>query len=88
MARSKSRIPYGKICTVAEIGALVRRRRMEDGVHQSEAAALAGVGTRFLSELERGKETAEIGKVLRVMERLGLVVWVAPRGISPGSCDG
>ena len=88
MARSKSRIPYGKICTVAEIGALVRRRRMEDGVYQSEAAGLAGVGTRFLSELERGKETAEIGKVLRVMERLGLVVWVAPRGISPGSCDG
>jgi hypothetical protein len=37
---------------------------------------------RFLSELERGKETAEIGKVLRVLERLGLELVVVPRGSS------
>ena len=81
-------IPYGKIGGVAELGALVRRRRLEQGVRQEDAAALVGVGSRFLSELERGKETAEIGKVLLVLERLGLTVWVAPRGTSPEPTDG
>jgi len=88
MAPELSNVPYGKIRTMAELGTLVRRRRQEHGVRQAEAAALAGVGPRFLSELERGKETAEIGRVLQVLERLGLVVWVAPRGTSPESLDG
>lgn len=73
-------IPYGKVLTSKELGALVRRKRKEVGVLQAEAAALAGVGTRFLSELERGKETAELGKALQVLERLGLEVRVTPRG--------
>lgn len=76
-------LPYGKIRTAAELGALVRRRRREQEVVQADAAALAGVGPRFLSELERGKETAALGKVLQVLDRMGLTVWVAPRGTSP-----
>ena len=73
-------VPYGKIRTVRQLGALVRQRRRSAGVLQSDAAALADVGVRFLSELERGKETAEVGKVLQVLERLGLEVLVFPRG--------
>lgn len=65
---------------MAELGQLIRRKRKEVGVLQADAAGLAGVGTRFLSEIERGKETAELGKVLQVLERLGLEVWVLPRG--------
>ncbi len=76
-------IPYGKISSVAELGRAVRRKRRAIGVRQADLAALAGVGTRFLSELENGKETAEIGKVLLVCKRLGLDVWVAPRGEVP-----
>lgn len=45
-----------------------------------EAAGLSGVGIRFLSELERGKPTAALGKALTVLERMGLELWVAPRG--------
>jgi len=41
---------------------------------------LAGVGERFLSELERGKPTAEIGLVFRVLDRFGLTLVVARRG--------
>lgn len=73
-------LPYGKILSVDQLGALIRRRRKEAGVLQADAAALAGVGTRFLSEIERGKESAEIGKALQVLSRLGLEVWIAPRG--------
>jgi y4mF family transcriptional regulator len=65
------------------LGDIVRKRRKESGVRQAEAAALSGVGPRFLSELERGKETAELGRALRVLERLGLDVWVVPRGTAP-----
>jgi y4mF family transcriptional regulator len=73
-------VPHGKIRSVKELGALVRQRRKDAGVLQADAAALAGVGARFLSELERGKETAEVGKVLQVLDRLGLELLVVPRG--------
>ncbi len=42
------------------------------GLTQLDAAGLCGVGERFLSELERGKQSAELGKVLQVLRRLGL----------------
>ena len=77
-------IPYGKIYTPDALGGLIRRKRRESGVDQARAAGLAGVGIRFLSELERGKPTVELGKVLKVLERLGLEVWILPRGKSPG----
>lgn len=79
--------PYGKISTPAELGALLRRRRKEAGVLQADAAALSNVGTRFLSELERGKPTAELGKVLLVLARLGLELYVVPRGAAPTGED-
>jgi transcriptional regulator with XRE-family HTH domain len=49
-------------------------------MQQEQLAALAGVGPRFLSEVENGKESAEIGKVLQVLRRLGLDVSITPRG--------
>jgi y4mF family transcriptional regulator len=62
------------------LGRLVRDKRRQLGLNQTELAGIAGVGTRFVSELERGKPTAELGKVLQLLERLGLDVWVAQRG--------
>ncbi len=79
--------PYGKIRTSQELGRLIRYRRKESGVPQADAAALSGVGPRYLSELERGKESAELGKALQVLQRLGLDVWVLPRGASPEKAD-
>lgn len=75
--------PYGKIESASDLGSLVRRRRKESHIRQAEAAALADVGTRFLSELERGKETAALGKALQVLYRFGLEVWIVPRGQRP-----
>jgi hypothetical protein len=37
---------------------------------------LCGVGERFLSELERGKASASLGKTLQVLKRLGLKIQV------------
>ena len=81
--RSKESIkafPYGQIRNVEDVGAAVRAKRVAIGMRQEQLAALAGVGTRFLSEVENGKASAEIGKVLHVLKRLGLEVSITPRG--------
>ncbi|MCU0664608.1 MAG: helix-turn-helix transcriptional regulator [Myxococcota bacterium] len=79
-------IPYGKIATPEELGTLVRETRRRLGFKQVTAAGLCGVGVRFLSELERGKPTVELGKVLRVLSRLGLDLHVTPRASSLRRC--
>lgn len=57
--------------TPEEIGAIIRRTRKAQGLRQPELAAASGVGLRFLVELERGKPTAQLGKVLSVLSALG-----------------
>ena len=69
---SAQQAEYGKVSTSKEIGKLIARKRKEIGLKQEIAAGLSGVGTKFPSQLENGKETAEIGKVLQVLNRLGL----------------
>lgn len=59
-----------------ELGQLIRQRRKALGLTQLDAAGLCGVGERFLSELERGKPTASLGKTLQVLRRLGLTLSV------------
>jgi len=84
--RSRSSGPspdYGKVTSAAELGRLVRRKRKETGALQDSAAAMCGVGTKFLSQLENGKETAELGKVLQVLKALGLELYLFPRSADP-----
>lgn len=50
---------------------------------QATAAGLAGVGVRFLGDLERGKPTVQLGLALQVLDRLGLEAWIVPRGWRP-----
>lgn len=58
--------------TVDHIGATVRRTRKAQGLRQEELAAVANVGLRFLSELENGKPTLQLGKVVDVLDALGI----------------
>lgn len=58
--------------SVEDIGARVAQMRKARGYSQQSFADLAGVGRRFVSELESGKPTAEIGKILQVLTALGL----------------
>jgi y4mF family transcriptional regulator len=63
--------------SLLEIGTLVRERRRANRMTQAELAALAGVGVRFVSDLENGKPTLRletVNAVLRVFgRRLGVV---------------
>jgi len=61
------------------LGRVIRAHRRRAGLRQDELAALAGVGNRFVSELEHGKSTAELGRTLRVMAVLGLELEITPR---------
>ena len=56
---------------VATIGQIIRDERKELGLRQDELAAASGVGLRFLVELERGKPTVQMGKVLDVISAVG-----------------
>lgn len=71
--------PIGKIATAKDIGDAVRSARKRMRLKQSQAAQLCGVGVRFLSDLENGKETLHIGKVLQVLNGLGLAASVGPK---------
>jgi y4mF family transcriptional regulator len=61
-----------------EIGAIVRQARLAQGLRQDQLAAAAGVGVRFLVELERGKPTVRLAKVLAVLDALGCRLQVTP----------
>jgi y4mF family transcriptional regulator len=70
-------LPNGKmepvqIDSYEVLGPLIRRRRQELGLNQTELAGVAGTSLRFVSELERGKRTAQLDGVLRVLAALGI----------------
>ena len=60
------------IQNTAELGQKVRELRRAQKITQAQLAGLANTGIRFISDLENGKETCHIGKVLRVIETLGV----------------
>ena len=60
------------IRTSEDIGQYIRKRRKEIGVTQRDLALTAGTGLRFIVELENGKSTCQLGKVLQVLQVLGI----------------
>ena len=64
--------------TPRQLGEIVRKTRLSQHLKQDQLAAAAGVGLRFLSELEGGKPTAQLGKTLAVVAALGLRMAITP----------
>jgi len=62
-----------------DIGAAIRKKRKEDGLTLADAAGLCNVNYRFLSDLENGKATAQLGKVLQVLHALGIEIELKDR---------
>lgn len=61
-------------------GKALRRRRKELGYTQAFLSEACGFSVSFISDLENGKETAELGKALRLAALLGLDVRLEARG--------
>ena len=60
--------------STTDLGAAIRAARKAHGMRQPDLAAACGTSVRFVVELERGKSTAQVGKVLHVLHMLGLRV--------------
>jgi len=62
-----------------QIGEHIMQTRKKQNFKQAEAAGYLNVGIRFLSDLENGKPTAQIGKAIEVIEGLGFEVMLVPK---------
>jgi transcriptional regulator with XRE-family HTH domain len=62
-----------------DLGARVRERRLELRLTQGELADVSRVSLRFVSELERGKQTAQYAGIQRVLAALGLDLYLESR---------
>jgi HTH-type transcriptional regulator/antitoxin HipB len=71
--------------TPKQIGQLVKTARKTLGVTQKDLALTSGTGLRFIIELEQGKSTCQIGKVLTVLYTLGITMQLTlPAGVGAG----
>lgn len=68
-----------KIPNTKDLGLMVRDARKEQGLSQDDLAGMTGVGRRFIGDVEQGKETAQLGKVLLILSALGLVLYAASK---------
>ena len=62
--------------SAAEIGKLVQSERKRQGITQLQLAGMAGTGIRLISDIENGKDTVQVQKLLKVLHTLGLGVFV------------
>jgi HTH-type transcriptional regulator / antitoxin HipB len=67
----------------AELGSLVRARRKHLALKQLDIAGLGNTGNRFIVDLENGKPTVQLQKVLDIMDLLGLELAVRPKAGRP-----
>jgi HTH-type transcriptional regulator/antitoxin HipB len=64
--------------TPKELGKIVRETRKKLGVTQRDLALTSGTGLRFVIDLEKGKETCQIGKALTILHTLGIRLALTP----------
>ncbi len=69
-----------RVKDASDLGALIRLRRKQLGLTQQELADASGCSIMYVSNLERGKETAELGIALRIVNLLGLDLLAVDRG--------
>lgn len=67
---------HHRITTVADLGVLVRAARKDAQVRIDDFAATVGMSKQFMTDVELGKPGVQLGKVLQVLEELGLQVYV------------
>jgi len=59
-----------------QLSALVKQVRRAQGVSQTVLAQASNVGLRFVGDIERGKPTVQVDKLLAVLTSLGIAVRV------------
>jgi len=57
---------------------LIRRARKQQGLNLETLAGLCGLSIRFLSELENGRDSCGLGRILIVLDTLGIELSAVP----------
>jgi y4mF family transcriptional regulator len=76
------------ITSPQSLGTTLRATRKRLGLTQSDLALAAGVGLRFVVELEAGKPTVRLEQVLRVVDALGGHLTLTGLDAEPAQADG
>jgi len=74
--------PSTKISSPEELGQYILKERKDLNLTQKEISEFTDVGRKFVLELEKGKATAQIGKIFEVLKGLGLEMHLMKRGNS------
>lgn len=67
------------LVSLEHLGQLIRATRKAQGLRLADAAGLCGVSRRFLSELESGRDTCSIRRVMQVCQPLGIDLYAQRR---------
>jgi y4mF family transcriptional regulator len=76
------------ITSPQSLGTVLRASRKRLGLTQADLALAAGVGLRFIVELEAGKPTVRLEQVLRVVDALGGSLTLTGLDTEPAQADG
>lgn len=60
------------------LGRLIRRTRKQQGLNLETLAGLCGLSIRFLSELENGRDSCGFGRIMMVLDALGIDLIASP----------
>ena len=72
--------PSTKINSPEELGQYLLKARKSMKLTQKEISEFADVGRKFIIEIEKGKATAQLGKVFELLSSLGLELYLVKRG--------
>jgi HTH-type transcriptional regulator/antitoxin HipB len=76
------------ITSPQSLGTVLRASRKRLGLTQADLALAAGVGLRFIVELEAGKPTVRLEQVLRGVDALGSSLTLTGLDTEPAQADG
>jgi HTH-type transcriptional regulator / antitoxin HipB len=65
--------------TALDVGQMVKRQRNSMNLRQLDVAGLANTGNRLIVDVENGKPTVQLQKVLDLLDILGLEVVIQPK---------
>lgn len=72
------------ITSPQELGLLLRATRKQQDLRMDDLAGTAGVGPVFVREVERGKATVQLGKVMQLLAELGVALHAdVPADVGP-----
>lgn len=65
-----------RLSDTKQLGQIIRHARKNQGLTQEQLAATCEVGLRFIREVEQGKRSCQMSKVLQVIHMLGIKILI------------